>query len=60
MNKLEQKEFPDFISLKEIKEEIIFNETSIKYTFRLQPTKRDEKIKIVNYSNYSYIMGYYP
>ena len=33
-----------FFYLKEIKEEIIYNDTHIKYNFRIQPVKNEEKI----------------
>ena len=55
---LERKNNDEYISIKEIEEEII-NEESIIYNFRIQPVKIEEKCKIF-YSFYSDIIGIYP
>ena len=56
---LNRKNIDEYISLKEIVDEIIIDKASIIYNFRIQPVKIEDKCKIFN-SVYSEIVGNYP
>ena len=60
LEELKEDTYPENLSLNEIKREIIFDESSVIYEFRIQPVKIDKKCNFVSDYLYSEIVGNYP